>query len=144
LRVEVGYREVALLLLAEVAGVLILASPDVPGAGLVVIGFLVTCPGWAIVRHLRLYDPIAELTLAVAVSLALNVLVGQFLVYMGAWSGRIGAAVLVAVTVTGTLFPVIPATADAAPDSEAGREAHPGPTPDEALADGGRARSLAS
>jgi hypothetical protein len=143
LRAEVGYREVALLLFAEVAGALILASPGVPGAGLVVIGFLVTCPGWAIVRHLRLHDPVAELTLAVAVSLALNVLVGQFLVYTGAWSGRIGAAVLVVVTVIGTLLPVIPTLGDEEPDSDARREAL-GMVSGDSLADGGRARSLAS
>jgi hypothetical protein len=77
---------------------LLIVNPANPWAGLIILVFLVICPGLAIVGFLQLRDLVAELTLAVAVSLGLNVVIAQLLVYSGAWSGRVGAAVLILIT----------------------------------------------
>ena len=64
----------------------------------VVLWFVLVCPGLAIVRLLRLREAAAELTLAVALSLALAVIVPTTLLYSGAWSPAAGLAILMAVT----------------------------------------------
>ena len=63
--------------------------------------FLLVCPGMALVRLLRLKDVIVELTLAVALSLALDALVASALVYTGLWSSKSSLAILIAISIAG-------------------------------------------
>ncbi|MEA2253600.1 MAG: hypothetical protein QOI62_2946 [Solirubrobacteraceae bacterium] len=51
-----------------------------------VLTFLLLGPGMAFVPLLALRDPIAELTLALVLSLALDALVAVTMLYVGAWS----------------------------------------------------------
>ena len=70
-----------------------------PLRAVVVLVFLVLAPGYAVVRLLRLPDRLVELTLAVALSIALDSLVALGYLYAGlawiAWT----LATLVALTV---------------------------------------------
>lgn len=67
-----------------------------PLRGPVTVLFLLLAPGASIVAHLQVPEPALELSLIVAVSLAVDVLVAQSLVWTGSWSPRIGLTVLVA------------------------------------------------
>jgi flagellin-like protein len=67
---------------------------------LVVLWFVLVCPGIALVRLLRLEDPFAELTLAVAVSIALALVLSGVGLYAGLWSPTVTLCVLIAITVT--------------------------------------------
>ncbi|MEA2254281.1 MAG: hypothetical protein QOG35_326 [Solirubrobacteraceae bacterium] len=63
-----------------------LAGLPAPVRAPLVIGFLLLGPGMAFVPLLRLHDAVAELTLALALSLALDTLVAVTMLYAGAWS----------------------------------------------------------
>jgi hypothetical protein len=80
------------------AGALVLAGVHSPVRVLVVLWFVLICPGMAVVRLLRLADPVAELALAVAVSITLAGLVSGVALYAGLWSPDVSLVVLVAVT----------------------------------------------
>ena len=69
--------------------------------------FLLLCPGMAIVRLLETGDPVAELTLAVALSIALGVIVAGGLLYAGAWSPNAALGILMAITVGGVLLEIL-------------------------------------
>lgn len=68
---------------------------------LLVVWFLAVCPGWALVGLLALADRWLELSVAIALSLALDVLVAAGFSYGGAWSPSAVLAVLGAVSVGG-------------------------------------------
>jgi hypothetical protein len=98
--VTVGHRGWPLLATASalLAGALALADVHSPLRVLVVLWFVLACPGGSIVRFLRLGDPVAELTLAVGVSLALATIVAVTDLYLGLWSPDATLLVLIAVT----------------------------------------------
>ncbi len=61
--------------------------------------FLLVCPGMAAVRLLRIREPVVEWTLAVALSLALDLLLAAMMVYSGRWSPVSGVLLLVAFSI---------------------------------------------
>jgi hypothetical protein len=63
--------------------VVVVNSPLRPA---LVLPFLVLAPGMALVRLLRIPDPIAVIMLAIAISLALGGVVAGTMVYTGTWS----------------------------------------------------------
>jgi uncharacterized membrane protein len=63
-----------------------LADLPAPLRAPLVLTFLLLGPGMAFVPLLGLRDPVAELTLALALSLALDVLVAVTMLYADAWS----------------------------------------------------------
>jgi hypothetical protein len=65
--------------------------------------FLLVCPGMALIRLLRLADPWQELTLALALSIALDAMVAGVLVYSGAWSAGAAVAILAGISLAGAL-----------------------------------------
>lgn len=69
--------------------------------GPVVLAFLLVGPGLALVHALRLRDRLAELCLAIALSVALDTLVASAFLYAGAWSPDAILGALVALTVAG-------------------------------------------
>ena len=101
-RGPVGWSRLAVwaILVTTVVAAMSLAV-DLPGpvGRVAVVLFALTCPGLALVRLLRLEYPLAELSLGVAISVALAGLVGGVLLYTGMWSPPAGLAILVAVTV---------------------------------------------
>jgi hypothetical protein len=62
-----------------------------------VIGYVMTVPGLACIRLLRLPDRLPELAFGVGLSLALAVLVAQAMIYLEIWSPARGIAILVVI-----------------------------------------------
>lgn len=81
----------------------LLAVTDLPGPvrPAVTVVFALSCPGMAFVRLLRLDDPLAELTLGIATSVAVAGLVGGLLLYAGLWSPDGGLLLLVGIALGG-------------------------------------------
>lgn len=74
---------------------------------LLVLWFLLVCPGMAYIRLLRFESFATELTLAIALSLALDTIVSGSLVYAGAWSTLTGLTVLGCISVIGALAQLV-------------------------------------
>jgi hypothetical protein len=70
----------------------------------IVLWFLMVCPGMALTRFLHLREPIFEWMLAVALSLAVDAFVAGILLYAGRWSPPSAFAILLGLTVGGTLL----------------------------------------
>ena len=73
----------------------------------IVLWFLVVCPGMAYVRLLRLGNAVTTWTLAVALSFGINSLIAMVMVYTGWWRPEHGLAVLLAVTSVGVLLSLV-------------------------------------
>jgi uncharacterized membrane protein len=86
---------------AIVIGVLVFGEVASPIRPIVTVWFLTFCPGIALVRLLRLREVWAEVTLAAAVSLSLDVGVASMLLYSGYWSPKLGLAILISVSLVG-------------------------------------------
>ena len=78
-------------------------APDALRAPLV-LGFLLIGPGMAFVPLLDLGDPVAELTVALGVSLALDLAVALAMLYAGAWSPVASLVVLAAIALAGAML----------------------------------------
>ena len=92
-------RSIGVLTWAAGTLALLAAQPLAGWATMVIITFLVVCPGLAIVWLVGVRGIIVQATLAVALSLALVVLMAELLVYSGNWSGRTGALLLANLTI---------------------------------------------
>lgn len=84
---------------------------------LIVLWFLLVCPGMALVRFLRLREPIAEWTLAIAVSLVLDALVASVQLYAGRWSPTLTLNILIGLCVAGALVQLFFPRLATVPDS---------------------------
>lgn len=84
-----------------VALIAVLGDLGAPARPAMVCWFVLVCPGLAVVRPLRLGSLLWEWTLAVAVSMALAVVVGQVMLAIGGWSPPMGLVALLAVTAAG-------------------------------------------
>ena len=92
----------AVVLLAAAATVLVTAADGAsPLRTVIVLAFVALGPGLALVPLIDIGEAWSELTLALAVSLALDVLIAGALVYAGVWSSATALAILVAVSVLG-------------------------------------------
>ena len=82
-----------------------IASPIRP---VIAFLFLFVCPGMAFVRLLRIREPSTELMLAIALSLALDTLVTEAILYAGIWSSRLTLLVLICISLIGAVLqPII-------------------------------------
>lgn len=93
---------IILSLLATIA--VIVADAPQPFRAVVVLWFLILCPGMAFVRLLQVKDAWAEWTLAIALSLAIDALVAIFILYVGLWSPVWILVVIAILTLAGVLF----------------------------------------
>lgn len=82
-------------------GILTFADIESPLRPVVSLWFLFICPGMAMVRLIGVDDMMVEVTLAVALSLALDALVAMTLLYAGWWSPEGSLSVLIGVSVIG-------------------------------------------
>ena len=94
---------------AVAAGGLVLGEVTSPTRSIVVAWFLVICPGMAIVRLLPVASGVIVLTLAVALSVALDALVAIPMLYAGAWSPTRGLVVLIALSLLGAALQAVAA-----------------------------------
>jgi Peptidase family M23 len=90
------------VVLAAGSAAFVFTDIDFPLRPVFVLVFLFVCPGMALVRHLRI-GGVAELTLGVALSFALDAIVPGTMLYAGAWSPGLGLLVLIVITLVATL-----------------------------------------
>lgn len=87
-----------------------LTSRLMPGTALyvaVLTWFLFVCPGMALVRFLRLHDPMVEWILAVALSITLDAIVSGAQLYAGRWSPGGTLGILIVLSIEGALVHLI-------------------------------------
>jgi hypothetical protein len=82
------------------AAVALIGAPEAIRAPLVLV-FLLLGPGMAFVPLLGLGDPVAQLTVALGVSVALDLCVAMAMLYAGAWSPPVTLVVLAAIALAG-------------------------------------------
>jgi hypothetical protein len=92
-----------ILLSALAALVLTVVAGDAQIRAVVVLWFYLVCPGMMLVRFFRLDDPLLEWVLAVALSLVTDAFVGGILLFAGRWMPVGAFAILLTLTVVGTL-----------------------------------------
>ncbi len=92
------------LIVAAALGSVALALLDTGGAvrHVLVLGFLLLGPGLALAGLLELRDPVAELTIAVALSIAIDGLVAGVGLYAHAWSPERTLVIVAAVAIAGS------------------------------------------
>lgn len=71
---------------------------------LIVFSFMLICPGMAFVRLLNVKDSLITITLAVALSLAIDAVVAMIQLYSQQWSPTFGLVILIAISFIGLLF----------------------------------------
>ncbi|GCE11737.1 hypothetical protein [Tengunoibacter tsumagoiensis] len=97
-----------LILCSAVAVVAILfTAPGTPLRGAVVMWFLFLCPGMALIRLLGLQNLIMELTMAIAVGIAIDGIVVGIFLYSGHWSIRGILLVLLIWSCTGAFLQLL-------------------------------------
>lgn len=89
--------EAGLIFLSVISGLAVLVQFPAPLRALLVCAFLLVCPGLALVRLLNLRDLVSEFSIGIALSLALDTLVGSVMVYTRSWSPALGMVVLIAI-----------------------------------------------
>jgi hypothetical protein len=90
-----------------VALIAVMANVDPTYRAPLVLAYVLVFPGFAFVRLLGIPSIAARVSLAVAISLALDVLIPAALVYGGIWSPRAALLILVAVTVVASAVHVL-------------------------------------
>ncbi|MCL5256795.1 MAG: DUF1616 domain-containing protein [Chloroflexi bacterium] len=88
---------------AAAMGIAIYGNMPVPVRLLAAACFLPFCPGMAIVRLLKIEDGVAELAVAIALSIAIETIVAMALVYARLWSPNLVLAIIIGITVAGTV-----------------------------------------
>jgi hypothetical protein len=96
-------------LVAAEAVIVILVYGDVrsPVRVVAVLLFLLICPGMAWIRLLQLYEPVTEVMLAIALSIAIDAALPGVLVYAGAWSLAAALAAVLVLTLAGGAVEIV-------------------------------------
>jgi uncharacterized membrane protein len=89
---------------AQVALTLVLFGPESPLRPFLILPFVLLLPGTALVRLLRLGDPLLELTLGITLSVALATLAATTALYAGVWSADAILVALAAAAVAAGLW----------------------------------------
>jgi len=72
-----------------------------------VFWFVLVCPGMAVTRLLRIKDGVVEMTVAIALSIALDTIVAEAMVLTAKWSPDWGLLVLAGFSVAGAVLQII-------------------------------------
>lgn len=94
------------IVVAAAAACVLIAHAGHPVQSWVMFCFMVLYPGMPYVRMLRLRSLLIEVTLAIALSLALDVIVAEVMVYARHFSTDLGVAALIAIALMGVGFQV--------------------------------------
>jgi uncharacterized membrane protein len=89
--------------------VIVLGDLALPIRPAMALWFLLVCPGMAFVQLLHVEDSISELTLAVALSLAIDSVLAIVMVCARLWSPKWGFAILVGITMVGVILQIVAA-----------------------------------
>jgi hypothetical protein len=85
-------------------GLVTFVIPDIPLRPIIVFWFLFVCPGMVVVRFLRLKEPIAEWTLALALSFSIDATVAGIQLYVGRWSPTGTLIILIGLSLGGAFL----------------------------------------
>ncbi len=83
-----------------------ISGVDSPLRAVVAFGFVLICPGMAVVRFLRIEDRTNEIILAVAASMGIGTILSTIMVVTRQWSPEWGLGILVYISVVGALLQV--------------------------------------
>lgn len=73
----------------------------------VVLAFLLVCPGMALIRLLRVGEPLPELLLAIVVSLALAAVLATISIYAGVWNPPLVFGLIAVITLAAVVADAI-------------------------------------
>lgn len=93
-----------LIAIACAMAFMLLANVVSPVRAILSLAFFLICPGMAFVQLLRIEDWIAELTLALALSIALSTLVSEAMIYADAWSPVAAGLGFIGLTLLGSMI----------------------------------------
>jgi uncharacterized membrane protein len=88
-------------------GVAVIADVGSPVRPALTFWFLFVCPGMAYVRLLQLNELWLELTLAVPLSIALNVAVSLLMLYTNTWAPGGALVMLIALSIVGVVLQLV-------------------------------------
>ncbi len=94
---------ILILLWAVTTWLVTFIVPDTLLRAIVVLSFLIFCPGMALSRFLQLKDVAVELIIGIALSITLDTIVACLLLYAGKWSPTIVLELLVVLSVAGAV-----------------------------------------
>ncbi len=102
---EFGWKwPVILTISAAAVEALALVDVGMPIRPIIMMWFLIICPGMAFVHLLQIQDPLSEIVLAVALSLVLDLLIAAAVLYAGLWSPDLILNILKVLTLSGVLL----------------------------------------
>ncbi len=86
-----------IILLAIMAGAFALSGSGSVLRPILVFGFMLICPGLALVRMFDLNDSLSEFILGIALSISINILLAEFMAFTHLWSpnGELGILILI-------------------------------------------------
>lgn len=92
-----------------IAGLLVsvLSQSELAIRGPLVLLYSLIVPGLVFIRFLRIHDRFVEITLAIALSIGLNTIVSEFMVFSRAWSPATGLFVLVYLSMAAALYEML-------------------------------------
>lgn len=93
-----------IIIMGSIASACVLLDVQSPLRAIVVLSFLLVCPGMAYIQLLKLHEIYAEWTLAIALSIALNILVSTVILYIGLWSIERIFLIMVAIALIGVIL----------------------------------------
>lgn len=97
----------AIIILSTIAtGLVTFVITDTTVRPFIVLWFLCVCPGMALVRFLRLKEPVVECTLAIALSFAVDAMVAGILLYAGRWSPTTTLGILMGISLGGAIMQI--------------------------------------
>jgi len=82
-------------------GAVLIAGAESPLRTLLAVWFLLVCPGLALAPLVRLSDALGTATVAIALSIALDMIVAAALLYAGVWSPVAAFMILATITLAG-------------------------------------------
>ncbi len=91
------------------AGLMMFSNTVSPLRPVLIFWFLLICPGMAFLRLLRLQERLTELTLAIALSLALDTIVAEAMISARLWSPQAGLVTLIGLSIGGAVLQIIQA-----------------------------------
>ena len=71
---------------------------------ILIFTFLRICPGMAFVRLLHIQNPLSELTIAIGLSLTIDTIIAEIMIYSEIWSPKLGLAALICISTVGALL----------------------------------------
>ena len=104
---RVRWAPILILGLAAATDMVLAVNAPLPLRAVIILGFLLVGPGLGFVPLLRIRQASVEITLILALSLALDTLVAEAMVLAEFWSFGLALAVLIAFSVTGAVLQML-------------------------------------